>query len=336
MSATSLDIGIYSIKAIDGSSRGVGAKVKQAISEPNNSHVKIPNNDTEEEQLSALLSEIKNKYNLPKDLIVSIPDEYASTHLIEMPVLTDAELATAIGWQAEQYIPIPKDEMVLEYEVMYRPNRKTSDSKMQVLIVGSRKILIDRLLSATSKAGFIPQVFETQSISIVRALNLTINDPASIILHMGASTSTIIVVDQGIINFVYVYKSGSQVLTNTLSKKLGLSLEQAEQYKRTYGIDPNQFQGKLLAILEPQIKLLISEIKKALRFYSSKSQNTNQIQRIILSGGPAQMPGLPQYINQTLNIEVLIASPFLNCNGNIPAIDRTAYTPSVGATIRGL
>jgi len=126
------------------------------------------------------------------------------------------------------------------------------------------------------------------------------------------------------------------MLTKALEASIGLDASQAEQYKRSYGLDGNQFQGKVKDALLPAMNMLISEIRKSVQFFVN--QNPQEVvQRIVLSGGTALLPGIVQHITNELGVEVLVSSPFTGIEGEIPEnVNHPAMSVCMGLLQREL
>jgi type IV pilus assembly protein PilM len=309
MSALAIDIGSYTIKAISGKP-GLKPNIIRVAETFNTTNITVPSDDAQVEHLAKVLDEFIKDQKLPVgDVRLSLPESIISTKVIEVPRLSDAELASAIGWQAEQYIPIPPEELSLEYQVLYRPEKTDRDSAMRVLLVGARKPVIERYVSVFALLGIEPTIMETQILSVIRSLQFETTDATTLVVHLGASSMSMAMVHQGELLFVFNHMSGGQMLTRTLEQAISLDANQAEQYKRTYGLDPAQFQGKVAQALAAPVKVLTDEMLKAIRFFVNKSP-TESVQRVLLSGGTAQMPGLIQQVTETLGVEVLLAAAF--------------------------
>jgi len=333
MAALALDIGTYTIKAISGT---VGKKVDVSrVAEVFNTlGYSIPADEASAEQMSKLINDFINDHKFPiSDVRLSLPESVVSTKVISIPSLTDAELASAIGWQAEQHIPIPPEELSLEYEVLYRPPRTKKDEQMRVLLVGVRKHIVDTYIKVFIDLGIEPTVLETQLLSVIRSLQFVETDPPTLVVHIGANTMSLGLISKGELLFIFNHMSGGQMLTKALQQAIGLDATQAEQYKRTYGLDPAQFQGKVRAALEPGVKALTGEIVKAMRFFANQA-GSEAVQRVLLSGGTAQLPGFVQYVTEQVGVEVLVVSPFANAKGAIPETNHTSLSVCMGLLMR--
>ena len=333
MSALGLDVGTYTLKAIVGKP-GSKVKVERTAEVFNANSVAIPTDEGVQEKLTVQLDQFFNDHSLPRtDVRLSLPESVASTKVIGIPPLSDAELASAVGWQAEQHIPIPLEELSLEYKVLSRPPRGDKSQQMQVLLVGVRKAIVGKYIDMFMNIGIEPTVLETQSLSILRAMQFTAEDPATMVVTIGASTMDMFVVTGGQPAFVFSHMMGGTTLTKSLESSVGLDSKQAEQYKRTYGLNETQFEGKIAAALQPTVQTMVSEIQKAIQFHAHQ-QPTKPVQKILLNGGSAQLPGLVQFVTQQIGLEVLVAAPFASAEGEIPQVNQQAFSVCMGLVMR--
>ena len=310
MPALALDIGSHNIKAISGNP-GKKPGLAKVVSKPNPLGIAFPNDDSEAEKLLNHLNSFINDNRLPvTDVRLSIPEDVVATKIISLPQLSSAELASAIDWQAEQHIPIKKDNLSLEYQVLHRPPKNVSDEPMKVLLVGVKQDALKRFTDIFLSLGIQPKILETQMLSILRSLEVEPQDPATLIIDIGASHTQMAIVDQGELKLVINHQSGGNLLTKTLQQNVeNLDETQAEEYKHHYGLLENQLQGKIRQALLPAINSIAKEIQKTVRFYNSQDAENN-ISRIVLSGGTSRLPGLVEHLAQNIGTEVLLISPF--------------------------
>lgn len=332
MPALALDIGSYTIKAISGKP-GNAPEIERTAEIFNSLGVSVPSDEAIEQKMIELLENFMNDHKLPRtDVRLSLPETVVSTNIIELPVLSDAELASAIGWQAEQHIPIPPDQLALEYQVIHRPKTK-EESKMKVLLVGVHKEVVQRYNDMFLKMGIEPRLLETQIISLLRSLGITPEDPPTLIVQLGASNTQMAMIYQGELNFVTSQMTGGQAMTQALERQISLNAQQAEEYKRAYGLDPNQFQGKVRAALLPVVDILVNEIRKSMTFFANQHPEAGG-QRVVLAGGATLLPGLVQYITEQIGTEVLVAAPFATASGAIPEGNQPAWSVCMGLLMR--
>ncbi|HVA96280.1 MAG TPA: type IV pilus assembly protein PilM [Candidatus Acidoferrales bacterium] len=254
---------------------------------------------------------------------ISLPENHAYTKVIEMPVLADNELANAIYWEAEQYIPVPLDTVTLAWNKLRSIKTPLPEEKMQVLLVAAPKELIKRYQAILDLAGLNVASIETDILAVIRSMINPQNAPTSLVISIGAMSTTLGIVQNGFLVFNYSVPLGGVALTRAIASDFGLQPGQAEEYKRVYGLSDKNFGGKVGKAIEPILTALMGEIKKAITFYSEKYKNESPITQMLLTGGGASLPGLAVYFAQNLGIESVLANPWkmLNIQGVPQAVE---------------
>jgi type IV pilus assembly protein PilM len=264
-----------------------------------------------------------------------MPESMAYSSVISMPVLSEAELASSIHWEAEQHVPIPLEEVNLEYEILFKPKKEDIGEKMRVLIVAARKDSITRLVDLFQTASVEVVGLETTLLAVYRALYPTLQTEGSVMVcHIGALSTDVLITNAGEMMLSYTIQSGGLALTRAIEQGLELPPQQAEEYKRSYGMDQSQLEGKVYQSLVGVINVLVSEIRKAMQFYQSSHMQV-PVRSVLLSGGAAYLPGLTAYLAQSLSLEVTVANPLASVTAKtkVPE-DIAAYTTAIGLTLR--
>lgn len=334
MNTVAIDIGSYSIKALYVKRSKADVEILRVIEVPNPIGMSIPTDDLTKEKLAQQIQAMFADNALPTDDVrLALPESVVSTKVIQVPVLTDAELSSAIGWQAEQYIPIPKDELELEYQVLFRPDKSDRDAPMRVLLVGAQKKIVQQIVSIFTDLGIEPTIIETQTIAIWRAIHTAETDPTSLVAHIGLSTLDLSIERKGELAFVFSHPQGGMLLTRAVENTLALPVQQAEEYKRTYGLDPSVFEGKVQAALLPLVQSMCDQILKANQYFSSQFPQ-EAVQRIYLSGGTALLTGLVSHVTSVTGVEVLLVSPFAKSKQPVTVGNPTAFSVCMGLALR--
>ncbi len=309
MSAFGLDIGTTSIKALslkkNGNSLavenlGVGiAPTKGILSE-------AP--DDLMESADAIKKAVEGANIKEKNVNLSLPENQVYTKIVEMPLLSEKELAAALKYEMEQYVPLPLDQVKTDWQILgSNSNNKGTTS---VFIVAAPNALLEKYEGVIEQAGFTVVTIETEILSVVRALFPLVNVPtASIIVHMGAITTTIAVIKDGEILTVFTVDKGGLAITRAISLDLGIDLTQAESYKKAYGLNKEAFEGKIGKSLFPILESILGDIRKTLLLFKEKFPE-EQVNQVILSGGSAQLPGIDIYFTNQLNIQVVLGNSF--------------------------
>ena len=304
-----LDIGSYSIKLVQAEKKGNGF-VLQAWGE-----IRTPvdlNSEAENDEL-ALVESIKKLVNEvkpnTKKVSLAINESNVYSQIIEFPSFSDAELSSAINFEAEQYIPIPIEEVKLDYLVLQRPPKGAVESKMEVLLVAAKKKALNKMAKLMEKSGLIPLAAETEILSLRRALVFD-HTKTGIVLNFGFKSTDMMIIQNNNLKFIRSFNTGGEALTRSVASSLNMEFMQAEQYKINYGINQTQLEGKVAQAILSVLNVIIEGIKKGIIFFLENHQN-EKIDFIILTGGGAEMPGLSSYLAKSLGLEVLPANPFV-------------------------
>lgn len=293
----------------------------------------------DDKDLSAVAQIIKKLYKETgvesRDVVLSIPEQGAFTRTIAFPLLTDAEIASAVKWELEQYIPIPANEAISQHVILER-NEKSSPPQVTVLLVAAPRVLVEKYTRVVTLAGLNPVAVETELLALTRALSPP--DKTILLLDLGASSTDIAISRNGLLSFSRSIPIAGDVFTRAVSQNLGITLVQGEEYKRTYGMAANQLEGKIKAALDPVLRLIVDEIKKAINFYQTE-QKAEPPSGVLVSGGGSGMPQLINSLTGLLGLEVSIANPFSRLTVDPETAQKLApymplYSVAVGLALR--
>ena len=188
-------------------------------------------------------------------------------------------------------------------------------------------------------AGLHPKALETEIIAATRSLvGNNPFSPTTLIIQMGATTTDLAVVSKGLILLTRSVATGGLALTRALARFFNFEIVAAEEYKKVYGLTPDQLEGKVYGVLKPVVDIILGEVKRMVQSYAEKHQQ-NPIKRVVLSGGGAKMPGLVIYFANNLGLEVQEADPwyFVAKDKSIAsklASEAPLYSVSVGLALR--
>ena len=237
---------------------------------------------------------------------VALAESEVYSKIIDTPKLSETELASSIQYEAEQYIPVALAEVELFHEVLCIQEGK-DEKMMKVLLIAVPKERINSLLSLIDQAGLIPRSLETELFSVKRLFNK--EDKTQILVSCGYKTTDLMILSKGIPVFNYSVNVGGLALTKSLMNELNLPVDQAEEYKKTYGLRTDLLEGKVAKILTLVVDEIVSQINKAMMFLQQQGFNKPP-EELVLVGGGALLPGLSAYLAAKLNLEVVVGDPF--------------------------
>ncbi len=336
---TGLDIGFSSIKAVVLSHSGKQPELVSlgSIAAPQPGIVSDADIDLEVEAkaIKNLMTQIKAPMN---KVVVALPESKIFTRVIsDFPFLSDQELSAAIKYSAEEFVPLPIDQVNLTWVII---NRNKQQNKTEVLVVASPKNLVNKYLKVFEMAQIKPLALETEIIAATRALvGANSFSPTTLIVQLGATTTDFAIVSHGVILLTRSIVTGGVAMTRAIAQYLNFELIQAEEYKKVYGMLEDQLEGKIFQILKPIVDVIVSEGRRVVQSFQTKNPN-NPVKRVVLTGGGAKLPGIVIYFANSLNLEVQEADPWFavqkpaNLAQKLTA-EGPMYTVSIGLALRG-
>src|SRR3989344_5502813 len=168
---------------------------------------------------------------------ISLPEEKSFSQVIQMPKMSYEELALAVPYEAENYIPLPINNVYLDFEVISPGQEKHSAQHTDVLINVMPKPIIDAYVATFKLAGVTPCILEVESQAIARALVKKGESlPPVIFIDLGNASTSFIIFSSGAIRFTSSIPISSEQLTKAIADNLSIDALRAETLKVRYGL----------------------------------------------------------------------------------------------------
>jgi type IV pilus assembly protein PilM len=261
-----------------------------------------------------------------KDAVCSISGNAVIIRKISLPAMSQGELDEQIQWEAEQYIPFDISEVNLDFHIL-GPDYH-DPTKMNVLLVASKKDIIDDYFAVFTEAGLKLTVVDVDSFAMQNAfeVNYAVGEEALVaLINIGAGMMNLNLIKGGNSVFTRDVQTGGNVYTEEIQKQLGVSNDEAVKIKIT-GDHPQR--AKLQEIFSRVNETMANEMKRSLDFYVSTAMD-DRISRVYLTGGGASIPRLGETVSQKLGVPVEIMHPFRKVKFSEKKFD-PAYIDKVG------
>ncbi len=333
-----IDIGSHSIKLIEFAKEGNQIALMSAGSVPTPPKALTSSIQADMEAVSVSLKQlVKDTGTKSREVNIALPESKVFTRVIEVPQLSARELTSAIKWEAEQYIPLPLDQVNVDFTVL-RESKDTGTNKMEVLLVAAPKALMDKYLTILEMAGLTAVAAETEIIATSRAIARSIPNVRTVmVVSLGAQTTDIAILRSGILVFTRSVSAGGEAITRAISQNLDFTIAQGEEYKRTYGLQKDKLEGKIVNATKPIMDTIVNEMKRAVAFYEEKYKDQH-VETIMLSGGTSRLPGMVVYIAESINVEVQMANPWIGIvrdkRFNVLSTEGPNFCIAVGLALR--
>lgn len=246
-------------------------------------------------------------------VVLALSGQAAIVHLIKINLQNKADISDIIHKEAEKYIPLPLNEVNLDYQVLRED--KTRHEADVVLACASKKVVAGHL-EALKTAVVKPQALDIQSFALVRASGLedyTATGPngSFALLDIGEETSDLIIIARGLPVFTRIIPIAGAKLISLLVDNMKVSFNEAEDLKITFGdalynldevTDSKEYLVNLW--IREGLKMLVDELKKSLEYFQMEQQHRGGINELIISGGGALLKNLQTYLNREVGLKV--------------------------------
>ncbi len=236
---------------------------------------------------------------------LTVPAARVFSRTMKLPKLDKKDIDAAVRSEAEQYIPMPVDDLYIDYEI-------TADNgkELELLVVAAPKKLVDSYVALCDVMGLELCSLETTISAASRLVkNTEPGDTPTILIDFGSVSADITIIDKTII-VTGTVAGGGDNFTDLIAQKLGVSRQVAHTIKTKYGLDKSKKQAEIIETLKPSLDRLVKEIRKMVRYYDDRENSQSKIGQVITLGGGANMPGLSDYITDQLRLPTRMASPW--------------------------
>jgi type IV pilus assembly protein PilM len=280
----------------------------------------------EVKDVAALTEALKfffKRHGLPKrNVRVGIANNRIGVRTIELTGIDDPkQLANAVRFRAQEALPIPVDQAVLDFQVLGE-TVEDGQAKKRVLLVVAYRELIDSYSHACRAAGIRLSGIDLEAFALLRAL-MPPAEPsgersALVAVSIGSERSTLGVSDGHSCEFARVIEWGGMSLTIALARALDLDVEAAELLKSNISLDGAEVPEGLSAehtakareALNGALQGFSRELVSSLQFYQSQPDSLG-IREVVLAGGTARLGGLAQTLNGLVGVNVRVGDPLV-------------------------
>ncbi|MBI4142636.1 type IV pilus assembly protein PilM, partial [Candidatus Uhrbacteria bacterium] len=250
-----------------------------------------------------------------KRAVTGLPIASVFSSIITLPEMPKKELPAAVLWEAKKLVPMPVEEMILDWKQLEEPatpNASRASNVIRVLLTGAPKALVQQYLAVFTAAGLELLSLETEAFALIRSL--VGNDPSVVcILDIGSVRTSMVIVDNATPVFSRSVDIGGRHFTRAIADATGVPVTDAEQMKLDLAVLPTGGAAADVfpALLEQTLAPVIQEVRYGLNLYRSQEEHRGRIvEKIILAGGSSLLPSLVDVFSRTLEIRTFVGDPW--------------------------
>ena len=259
---------------------------------------------------------------------------------LSLPAMSQAELAEAIPWEAEQYIPFDLSEVQLDYQIV-NPN-DAAKSSLDVLLVAAKRDRVDDRAGVIAQTGRRPVVVDVEAFALANAYRMNYperTDSFAALVHVGRTVTIVCLLEAGEPVFTRDISIGGQVHVDALINAFGASgMDEVSANRLLQGMaTPEAPAEQAATVLRQASAQLVLEVRKTIDFYRATAP-VEKLNRIVLSGGAYQAVGLVDLLANEFGAPVDVFDPFRRVTRPSRALGAEntgpAYAIAVGLAMR--
>lgn len=324
--AIGLDIDSGAVKAMQVSRSG-GSRILQHVGYRRlPSGIIVDGEVADHDLLAAELQEFWSQHAFKgRSVYLGISNQKIVVRLLEFPRMAPEDLQTAISFEAQDQIPMPIEEAVLDYVVL-GPLAEGSDLD-RILIVAAQKDMVSRYTSAIRTAGLRPVGVDVKALSLLRSTlpeTLFEDEGAILLLDISSEITNLCVAQGGSPALTRFIPGGSTYFAQTMAEAADLSEDEAQRYlmnpklnlghdtqaeaevkevkneEEVEGFDPATLYD-LRRGLEESAQVLAEDVQRSVEYHYSQP-GARDIAQIFVSGEGALVRGIDGYLGDLLEI----------------------------------
>jgi type IV pilus assembly protein PilM len=260
---------------------------------------------------------------------------------IRLPTMPDEELAQAVRFEAERYLPAGSKEAAVDFQVLERV-QEGQTTRLDVLFVAARREVVDSFAAALQGAGVTPEVLEVTSFALMRLFQEDAREGAVVLADIGADSTDLLVVHGGRLRLGRTVPVAGNALTRAVAGVLGLETSAAQAAKEERGVattgpgsvaDPAS--ARIADAIVPVLGDILTEVRRSIDYFQSRWTG-EAVRKVILVGGTARLRNLPALFADELNLPVEVGDTFraASADGLDPAM-APVLAVAVGLALRG-
>jgi type IV pilus assembly protein PilM len=261
------------------------------------------------EALASVLKDMFKEHKLDRRVRVGVANQRIVVRTLELPPVEDrAELEAAVRFLAQDELPMPLDEAVIDFHALGIVDT-VNGPRQKVVLVAARRQMIEAVIAAVRAAGLRAEGVDLSAFAMVRALGD--GDPAPTLFLSIGGLSNLAIAENGTVHFTRVSGSGLEGMAGMLAERRQIPIEEARQMLVTVGltgeIEPGNEEesGMARSVLAEGVRRIAQEARASLDFHEAAGTDTLAVERVVLTGAVVGIPGFVDELAEELGLPVL-------------------------------
>ena len=264
--------------------------------------------DAKKEQL-ALVDIFRESAVQAQSAVFSVPMSSSFVTVIRVPKLEDEDaLSGQVAVEARKYIPIPINEVSLDWAKIERAENSTDSDEQEVLLVAIQNEVLQRLQSLMKRTNLPEQPTEIECFSTIRGASGSTNSKPTAVLDIGGSSTKLYIIRNGLLEQLHRVRSGGAHITKQIATDLSTDFADAEVRKRGQGNDSDEVGYTISRVHEKVLTRTLRELQQVIHNY--EQEHDSEVANVILTGGVTQHAKVLRIVEDVLSKKTYLADPF--------------------------
>jgi type IV pilus assembly protein PilM len=291
------------------------------------------------ETLADVLNKMFAEHKLAKRVRLGVANQRIVMRTLDLPPMTgQKEIASAVRFQAQDHIPMPLEQAVLEYQSL--GTVETAEGpRTRVVVVAARRDMIDRQLEAIKRAGLRPHGIDLSAFAMIRALHQPGATETTLYVAVGGLTNLAVAIGRTCV-FTRVVAHGTESMAGELAERRGLTLEHAHAWLRHVGMAKplEEIDGdtdivvEAREVLEEGTRRIADEVRNSIDFHMMQVGSTG-VERAVLTGPAVAIPGLAESLSELARLPLEVGTVVEARPGAFGEVDGGWLAVAAGLTV---
>jgi type IV pilus assembly protein PilM len=295
----------------------------------------LPNEEAHHSQIAPALREMMDDLRIKHGRVnYAIAAHSAFARFVKLPLVDQEKIERVIGFEAQQNVPFPIDEVVWDYQLV----GGGPDRQVEVVIVAVKAEYLETINAAVEESGLRADKIGLATMGLYNAFryNYTNIPGCSLLVDIGARTTNVLFIEPGKI-FSRSVPIGGSSITAAIAREFDESFAEAESRKRrdgfvslggAYAEPADADVARVSKIVRATMTRLHAELMRSISHYRAQQQG-NRPDRIFLCGGSAGMPYMREFFHEKLQVPIEFFNPLKNVtvsrSAQLPEVARSAH-----------
>jgi type IV pilus assembly protein PilM len=234
---------------------------------------------------------------------LGVANQQVVVRQVDLPYLPEDELRASLAFTAQDYIPFPVDQALLDFQVLEHFETEDGQRFSRVLLVAAQKDMVNEVVGVARRAKLEPVLLDLDAFAMVRSLapeSALADGEGELLIDVGADITNIVVQEGGVPRFVRILLMGGGGITEGLMTTLGMDYDEAERVKTAGAQDASPQSGRVVA---ERADRFVEEIRGSLDYYRAQTESVS-VRGVVITGGGSQLTNLQERLGEALRLPI--------------------------------